>query len=246
MYAVIESGNKQYRVELGTEIQVDRLDVQAGDSITLERVLLIADGEDTAVGRPIVNGATVSADVLGQIRGEKIIVFKYKPKARHRVKKGFRAELTMLRISEIAFDGRSAAKDAQKSDAKKDKAAKAADIAATDQATADKALASKLTAASAPAEPEAAAESKSAAEPEAATKPKAKSAKTTTKTKSSSATKATAKTKSSSATKAAAARKSATKATDEAATEAQTSAEAAATPDAEDTSATAQDTQKDE
>jgi len=114
MYAVIESGGKQHRVELGSEIQVDRLDVQTGDSITLDRVLLVADSEEAAIGQPIVDGAIVSAQVLGQDRGRKIIVFKYKPKARTRVKKGFRAELTTLRITDIAFGGKSAAKDAEK------------------------------------------------------------------------------------------------------------------------------------
>ncbi len=60
MYAVIESGGKQHRVELGSEIQVDRLDVQPGDSITLDRVLLVADGDDAAIGQPVVDGASVS------------------------------------------------------------------------------------------------------------------------------------------------------------------------------------------
>jgi len=178
MYAVIESGNKQYRVELGTEIQVDRLDVQAGDSITLDRVLLVADGEETAIGRPVVDGATVLAEVLRQDRGEKIVVFKYKPKARTRVKKGFRAELTALRISDIAFGGRSAAKDAKRSDASKGKAAKAADKAAADKAAADVELAAKLAARATAATPDDAA----AAKPKA-TKPKAaktKAAKTET------------------------------------------------------------------
>ena len=92
---------------------------------------LVADGEDAAVGQPVVDGAAVSAEVLGQDRGEKIIVFKYKPKARTRVKKGFRAELTTLRISDIAFAGKSAAKDAEKSaEGKKAKEAKAAEKAA--------------------------------------------------------------------------------------------------------------------
>ena len=160
MYAVIESGGKQHRVELGSEIQVDRLDVQPGDSITLDRVLLVADGEDAAIGQPVVDGATVSAQVLGQDRGEKIIVFKYKPKARTRVKKGFRAELTTLRITDIAFGGKSAAKDAekqQKAEAKEAKAAeKAAAKAAEEQAAADKELAAKLAAAEEPAKEEAA------------------------------------------------------------------------------------------
>ena len=175
MYAVIESGGKQHRVELGSEIQVDRLDVQPGDSITLDRVLLVADGEDAAIGQPVVDGATVSAQVLGQDRGEKIIVFKYKPKARTRVKKGFRAELTTLRITDIAFAGKSAAKDAekqQKAEAKEAKAAeKAAAKAAEEQAAADKELAAKLAAAEEPAKEEAA-----EAKPKASKKSTAKKA----------------------------------------------------------------------
>ena len=75
MYAVIETGGKQHRVELGSEIQVDRLDVQPGDSITLDRVLLVADGDDAAIGQPVVDGASVSAEVVAQERGLKIIVF---------------------------------------------------------------------------------------------------------------------------------------------------------------------------
>ena len=119
MYAVIETGGKQYRVELGSEIRVDRLDAQPGDSITLDRVLLVVDGEATAVGQPVVDGAIVRAEVLAQDRGEKIVVFKYKQKARTRVKTGFRAELTRLRVAEIAFGGRSAAADAQDSESRK-------------------------------------------------------------------------------------------------------------------------------
>lgn len=179
MYAVIESGGKQHRVELGSEIQVDRLDVQPGDSITLDRVLLIADGDDAAIGKPVVDGATVSAEVLGQDRGKKIIVFKYKPKARTRVKNGFRAELTTLRITDIAFGGKSAAKDAeqeQKAEAKKareaEKAAReAAAKAAEEQAAADRELAAKLAAAE-----ESAKEEAPQAEPKATKKSTAKKA----------------------------------------------------------------------
>jgi large subunit ribosomal protein L21 len=179
MYAVIESGGKQHRVELGSKIQVDRLDVQPGDSITLDRVLLVADGDDAAIGKPVVDGATVSAEVLGQDRGEKIIIFKYKPKARTRVKNGFRAELTTLRITDIAFDGKSAAKDAEKqekAEAKKakeaEKAAKeAAAKAAEEKAAADAELAAKLAAAEEPVEEEAA-----EAKPKASKKSTAKKA----------------------------------------------------------------------
>ena len=166
MYAVIESGGKQHRVELGSKIQVDRLDVQPGDSITLDRVLLVADGDDAAIGQPVVDGATVSAQVLGQDRGEKIIVFKYKPKARTRVKNGFRAELTTLRITDIAFGGKSAAQDAEKQQQAEAKEAKEAEKAA-------KEAAAKAAEQKAAADAElAAAEEAPAAEAEA--KPKAK------------------------------------------------------------------------
>jgi large subunit ribosomal protein L21 len=165
MYAVIESGGKQYRVDLGSEIQVDRLDVQPGDSIVLDRVLLVADGEATAVGRPVVDGASVSAEVLRQERGEKVIVFKYKPKARTRVKKGARAELTRLRIADIAFGGRSAAKDAKASESQQAKAAREAEKAAAEKAAADQALAAQLAAAEAAAEPATASASKAKSAP---------------------------------------------------------------------------------
>jgi large subunit ribosomal protein L21 len=144
MYAVIESGGKQYRVELGTELQVDRLDVRPGDTITLDRVLLIADGDSTAIGRPLVEGATVSASVVGQDRGEKIVVFKYKPKARRRVRQGHRAELTTLRIDDIALDGRSAASERQEEEAERTRAASRAEKAALERAAADQALAARL------------------------------------------------------------------------------------------------------
>jgi large subunit ribosomal protein L21 len=144
MYAVIESGGKQYRVELGSEIQVDRLDVAPGDAITLDRVLLVADEDAATVGRPFVDGAVVNADVVDQARGDKVVVFKYRPKARRRVKKGFRASLTTLRISDIAFAGTSAAKDAAKDERRREQAEREAEQAAAERAAADQALASRL------------------------------------------------------------------------------------------------------
>ena len=79
MYAVIETGGKQYRVEVGTELEVELLDAEPGKTITLDRVLLVADGDDASIGRPVVDGAAVSAEVVRQARGEKLIVFKYRP-----------------------------------------------------------------------------------------------------------------------------------------------------------------------
>jgi large subunit ribosomal protein L21 len=149
MYAVIESGGKQYRVELGSEIEVDRLEVEPGQNIDIARVLLVADGDTAAIGQPVVEGATVSASVVRQMRGDKVVVFKYKPKARTRVKHGHRADLTVLRIADIAWGDRSAAKEQASVDAEQRNRAKAAQEAATRQAAADKALAEQLAAAKA-------------------------------------------------------------------------------------------------
>ena len=114
MYAVIETGGKQYRVEVGTELEVELLDVEPGQAITLDRVLLVADGDESSIGRPLVAEAAVSAEVLRQTRGEKLISFKYRPKARSRVKKGHRQELTVLRITDVRLGSKSAAEAAQR------------------------------------------------------------------------------------------------------------------------------------
>ena len=143
MYAVIETGGKQYRVEVGTELQVELLDVEPGKTITLDRVLLVADGDTSSIGRPLVADAAVSAEVVRQIRGEKLISFKYRPKARSRVKKGHRQELTVLRISDITLDGKSAAKSAKKTTRAKASADKAG--AADEPDAADKPAPKKTT-----------------------------------------------------------------------------------------------------
>jgi len=176
MYAVIETGGKQYRVELGSEIEVDRMDVEPGQTIDIERVLLIADGDEAAIGQPVVDGARVSASVLRQSRGDKIVVFKYKPKARTRVKHGHRADLTVLRIADIAWAGRSAAKEQAKIDKEQQKAADAAAKAAAEQAAADKALAEQLAAAAAAAAPPVAKPAAKTTAKPAAKKPKPKAA----------------------------------------------------------------------
>ena len=144
MYAVIEAGGKQYRVELGSELTIDRLDVTAGDTIELGRVLLVADGDSASVGQPVVDGAKVTADVVRQDRGEKLVVFKYRPKARTRVKHGHRQDLTIVRIADIEFDGRSAAREARDEAQQREKEQAAAAEAAERQAAADRALADKL------------------------------------------------------------------------------------------------------
>jgi large subunit ribosomal protein L21 len=144
MYAVIETGGKQYRVEVGTELEVELLDVEPGTEITLDRVLLVADGDTAAIGRPTVDNASVLAEVVRRDRGPKLISFKYRPKARRRVKKGHRQEILVLRIADITLDGKSAAEGvAKKADAKKAERAKVVEAAAR-QAAEDAALAAKL------------------------------------------------------------------------------------------------------
>ena len=144
MYAVIETGGKQYRVEVGTELEVELLDVEPGQAITLERVLLVADGDESTIGRPLVADAAVSAEVVRRMRGEKLISFKYRPKARTRVKKGHRQELTVLRITDVRFGGKSAADAVRKAEADARTERQRLEEAAAKQAAADAALAARL------------------------------------------------------------------------------------------------------
>jgi large subunit ribosomal protein L21 len=152
MYAVIETGGKQYHVEVGTELAVELLDVEPGQEITLDRVLLVADGDEAAIGRPLVAGAVVSATVLRADRADKVISFKYKPKARRRVKKGHRQEQTILRVTDVTLNGKSAAATEKiAAEARKTERERLAEAAAT-QAAADASLAATLASKAAAAE----------------------------------------------------------------------------------------------
>jgi large subunit ribosomal protein L21 len=103
MYAVIESGGKQYRVEEGATLKVESLEAEPGASVTLDRVLLVAQGAQVTVGVPLVAGASVQATVMGHGRHRKVVVFKYKPKAHYRRKQGHRQSFTQLRIDKISL-----------------------------------------------------------------------------------------------------------------------------------------------
>ena len=144
MYAVIETGGKQYTVELGTELEVELLDAEPGQEINLDRVLLVVDGDKSAVGQPVVADAAVSARVLRQDRGVKTISFKYRPKARRRVKKGHRQELTVLQITDVRLGSKSAAEDAKEANAAAEAERSKVSKAAARQAAEDAALAEKL------------------------------------------------------------------------------------------------------
>jgi large subunit ribosomal protein L21 len=184
MYAVIETGGKQYRVEVGTELEIELLEAGPGESVAFDRILLVADGEAAAIGRPVVANASVSAEVLRRDRGEKLISFKYRPKARRRVKKGHRQELTVVRISDIVLDGKSAAGDLAEVEAKRKTERQRLQEAAKRQAEQDAALAAKLAAdaaADAPTPAKAAKAAKAPAKAAAPTKT-ATAKKTTAKT----------------------------------------------------------------
>jgi len=103
MYAIIDSGGKQYRVTPGQTIKVDRLAVEDGSQVEFDRVLLVADQEKVTIGKPLIEGASVKAEAVREEKGKKIIVFKYKPKVRYRRKKGHRQLYTRLAIKEILF-----------------------------------------------------------------------------------------------------------------------------------------------
>ncbi|MFZ5898401.1 MAG: 50S ribosomal protein L21 [Bacillota bacterium] len=101
MYAIIETGGKQYRVQEGDQIFVEKLPSVVGETVTFERVLAVGKDDGLVVGTPVVEGAKVTGKVVKQVRGQKIIVFKYKPKKNYRRKKGHRQPYTQVQIEKI-------------------------------------------------------------------------------------------------------------------------------------------------
>ena len=187
MYAVIKTGGKQYRVAKDEIIAVEKLVGEAGASLDLSEVLMLGDDKGTTIGRPLVEGASVSAEVVEQTRGDKIIVFKKKRRKNYRRKKGHQQDLTVLRITDINAPGaKRAAKSSTSESAKKE------DAAPKDAAEETKA-------------PDAAAEATETPAPKAEAKPKKKPAPKTkaaaAKTKTSSAGKSAAKPKAASTRK---------------------------------------------
>jgi large subunit ribosomal protein L21 len=101
MYAVVTSGGKQYRVEAGTELALERLAAEPGSTVTFDRVLLVGDGDQVRVGTPLVEGATVRGTVIGDARGPKLVIYKFRQKVKYRRRTGHRQELTRVRIDAI-------------------------------------------------------------------------------------------------------------------------------------------------
>ena len=104
MYAVFRTGGKQFRAEPGVRIRIPSLDVEPGDSVVFDQVLLAGDGDEAVqVGTPMVDGASVKAEVLRHGRGKKIIVFKRKRRKGYRKKQGHRQDFTEIRVDEVAL-----------------------------------------------------------------------------------------------------------------------------------------------
>jgi len=100
VYAIVESGGRQYRAEVGHTFSVEKLPYEVGEQIEMD-VLLVSNDDDIRVGQPVVDGALVKATIVDQYKGKKIFVWKYRPRKRYRRRKGHRQEYTRLRIDEI-------------------------------------------------------------------------------------------------------------------------------------------------
>ncbi|MEA4987886.1 MAG: 50S ribosomal protein L21 [Anaerovorax sp.] len=107
MYAVIETGGKQYRVQPGDVISVEKLNVEAGAKVDFDRILLASDGTALEIGTPVVEAAKVSGTVVENGKGKKVIIFKYKSKKDFRKKQGHRQPYTMIKIDEVSVNGKS-------------------------------------------------------------------------------------------------------------------------------------------
>jgi len=118
MYAVIKTGGKQYRVVAGERLKVEKLVADVGATVTLDQVLMVADGAETTIGSPIIKGATVNATVLSHGRGDKVMIFKFRRRKHYRKTQGHRQSYTEIQISDI---------NATAKPAKAAKAAKAAE-----------------------------------------------------------------------------------------------------------------------
>jgi large subunit ribosomal protein L21 len=103
-YAIVESGGKQFKAVEGSMIEVDRLSTESGEKIVLDTVLLLVDGEAVSIGTPAIKGARVETTVVDHVKGPKLVIFKYRPKKRIRVKTGHRQQYTLLKIESIVVE----------------------------------------------------------------------------------------------------------------------------------------------
>ena len=134
MFAVVKTGGKQYRVTEGDVVKVEKLDAEAGKTVTLKDILMVGDDKGVKVGAPLVDGASVVFDVLETKKDDKVVVFKKKRRHNYRRKKGHRQWLTVLRVAEINAAAKKAKKAAK---SKKEEAAPEAAPEAAAEASAE-------------------------------------------------------------------------------------------------------------
>ena len=103
MFAVLKTGGKQYKVEVGTIVDIEKLDGEIGSSVDLRDILLVSGEKGVAVGQPVVEGAVVNAEIVLQKKGPKLIVFKKKRRQGYHLKKGHRQELTRIKVTDIRY-----------------------------------------------------------------------------------------------------------------------------------------------
>jgi large subunit ribosomal protein L21 len=101
MYAVINTGGKQYKVQQGETLRIEKIAGEVGSKVTFDKVLMVADGENVRVGQPVIDKAAVQASIVEQDKAKKILVFKYKRRKRYRRKQGHRQPYTAIRIDGI-------------------------------------------------------------------------------------------------------------------------------------------------
>ncbi len=114
MFAVIKTGGKQYRVAADDEITIERLAGEAGDTLQFDEVLMVGGAEAPLIGSPVVEGASVTAEIVRQARGDRIIIFKKRRRQNSRRRNGHRQDLTVVKITDILTDGKAAPKKAKK------------------------------------------------------------------------------------------------------------------------------------
>ena len=102
MYAIIETGGKQYKVQNGDQLKVEKLNAEAGSTVVFDKVLAAGEGADIKVGTPYLDGLTVEAEVIGSGKGDKVVIFKYKAKKDYRKKQGHRQPYTLVEITSVA------------------------------------------------------------------------------------------------------------------------------------------------
>ena len=156
MYAVLNSGGKQYKVQKGEVLKIEKISGDVGSSVTFDRVLMFSDGENVSIGQPVLDSVSVEGHIVEQGKARKIIVFKYKRRKRFRRKNGHRQEFTAVLIDSIKAKGTKAAKAAEpKAEAKAEVKESETQKAAPKKAVAKKAAPKKETAEKAEAKKEA-------------------------------------------------------------------------------------------